>query len=137
MRTINEIIIHCSDTEEGQNFTAADIDKWHKAKGWKGIGYHFVVDLDGTIERGRRLCEVGAHCEYHNIHSIGVCYIGGKRKGEHVDTRTPAQKIAMEILVASLCTMFPNISRVCGHRDYANRACPCFDAVKEYSEFTL
>ena len=137
MRTINEIIIHCSDTEEGQNFTAADIDRWHRAKGWNEIGYHFVIDIDGTIERGRRLYKVGAHCKYHNQNSIGVCYIGGKRKGVHVDTRTPAQKIAMEILVTSLCTMFPNISRICGHRDYATVACPCFDAAKEYLELTL
>lgn len=137
MRTINEIIIHCSDSEFDKDFHASDIENWHKARGFKKIGYHFVIDLDGTIERGRRLCEVGAHCEDHNKNSIGVCYIGGKRNGVHEDTRTQAQKIAMEILVASLCTMFPNISRVCGHRDYANRACPCFDAVKEYSDFTL
>lgn len=135
MRLINEIIIHCSDTEEGENFKAEDINRWHVARGFDEIGYHFVVDLDGTIERGRRLWKVGAHCAGHNVHTIGVCYIGGRRNGKCADTRTPAQKVALDVLIASLCTMFPNIDRICGHRDYAAKACPCFDAVKEYSEF--
>ena len=135
MRLINEIIVHCSDTECDKDFKAADIDRWHKARGFKCIGYHFVVDLDGTIERGRRLYEVGAHCEGRNKNSIGICYIGGRRNGVLEDTRTPAQKVAMDILIASLCTVFPNIDRICGHRDYAAKACPCFDAVAEYSEF--
>ena len=82
MRRINEIIIHCSATPEGRNDTSADIRAWHtapkpKGNGWKNIGYHFVVLLDGTIETGRAIENAGAHCTGHNRFSIGVCYIGG------------------------------------------------------------
>lgn len=137
MRTINEIIIHCSATEEGKNYHASDIDRWHKQRGFKKIGYHFVIDIDGKIERGRRLYEVGAHCEGHNKNSIGICYIGGLRNGKPADTRTEAQKVALEIVIASLCTMFPNVDRICGHNDYSSKACPCFNVQREYGEFLL
>lgn len=89
MRYINEIIIHCSDTKEGLDFNANDIDRWHKQKGWKRIGYHYVILLNGTIEQGRELEAVGAHTKGHNAHSIGICYIGGLDKnGKPKDTRT-------------------------------------------------
>ena len=72
------------------NFNANDIDRWHKQKGWKGIGYHYVILLDGTVEQGRELEAVGAHCSGHNAHSVGICYIGGISKdGKPKDTRTP------------------------------------------------
>ena len=71
MRHIKRIIIHCSDTPEGRDDTAADIDRWHRAKGWDGIGYHYVVRLDGTIETGRPLERPGAHCAGYNQSSIG------------------------------------------------------------------
>lgn len=71
MRQINEIIIHCAATPEGRNFTVADIDKWHKQQGWRGIGYHFVIYIDGSVHKGRPVEDVGAHCLNHNAHSIG------------------------------------------------------------------
>ena len=49
------IIIHCSATRAGQDFTAADIDRWHRQRGFRSIGYHFVVRLDGTVEPGGML----------------------------------------------------------------------------------
>ena len=101
MREITEIIIHCSATKEGMDFRAKDIDAWHKAKGWAGIGYHFVIDLDGTIEQGRPINQVGAHCYGHNKNSIGVCYIGGlDSRGKPKDTRTEAQKVTMTMLLS-------------------------------------
>ena len=133
MRTITEIIVHCSDTEEGENFHAADIDRWHREKGWKRIGYHFVVDLDGLIETGRPVEMIAAHCKYHNARSIGVCYIGGKdAEGRHVDTRTVEQKRAMRTLLSSLVRQYH--ARIYGHRDFAARDCPCFDARTEYAD---
>ena len=87
MRKITEIIIHCADTPEGRNDKAADIDRWHKAQGWHGIGYHYVIDLDGTIEPARDLEKAGAHCTGHNADSIGIVYIGGRCK----DAGTPKQ----------------------------------------------
>ena len=72
MRKIKEIIIHCSATKEGRNFTVADIDRWHRERGMRCIGYHFVIYRDGSIHVGRAIEEVGAHCKGHNSVSIGV-----------------------------------------------------------------
>ena len=137
MRRINEIILHCSATPEGKNFTVEDIDRWHRHdRHWKnGCGYHFVVHLDGSIHQGRPLEMVGAHCEGHNAHSIGICYIGGYAQDGKTpkDTRTELQKRAIRELVAKLRRDFP-CCRVTGHRDYnRKKACPCFDA-KEYAD---
>lgn len=135
MRTINEIIIHCSATKEGKDFRAADIDKWHRARDFKCIGYHYVVDLDGTIEEGRPESEKGAHAGgEHNPHSIGVCYIGGLTAvdGYYADTRTDEQKRALVLLLQDLKNRYPN-ARIIGHRDIAPKACPCFDATREYA----
>ena len=132
MRRIDEIIIHCSATREGAEFHASDIDKWHKAKGWNGIGYHYVIALDGRVEEGRSLDKVGAHCAGHNAHSIGICYIGGvDRDGKPKDTRTSKQKAALWALLRELVVRFPNV-KIHGHNYYAAKACPSFDADKEY-----
>lgn len=130
MRKITEIIIHCSATIEGKDCTVADIDHWHKARGWRGIGYHYVIYRDGSIHAGRPISETGAHCAGHNAHSIGICYIGGlSKEGKSKDTRTPEQHKAMRSLIKQLKEEFPEAS-IHGHREYANKACPCFD-VKE------
>lgn len=135
MRKINEIIVHCTATAEGKNFKAADIDRWHKAKGWNRIGYHHVVDLDGTVEPGRPESEVGAHCLKHNANSIGVVYVGGLASDGKTpkDTRTPEQKAALVKLLTELKQLYPNAT-IHGHRDFAAKACPSFDATKEYKD---
>lgn len=135
MRKINEIIVHCTATAEGKDFKAADIDRWHKAKGWNGIGYHHVVDLDGTVEPGRTESEVGAHCLKHNKNSIGVVYVGGLASDGKTpkDTRTPQQKAALVKLLTELKRRYPNAT-IHGHRDFAAKACPSFDATKEYKD---
>ena len=127
MRTINEIIIHCSATREGQAFTAKDIDRWHCEKGYRMIGYHYVILIDGTIESGRPLEQAGVHCQGHNAHSIGICYIGGlDNSGHPSDTRTPQQHRAMKQLINKLLQRFPNAT-VHGHCEFANKDCPCFE----------
>lgn len=132
MRKVDEIILHCSATKEGQNFKAKDIDAWHKQRGFKGIGYHYVIDLDGTAETGRSEDEIGAHCLNHNARSIGVCYIGGlDTTGKAKDTRTPQQKAALAKLVADLKLKYPNAT-VHGHNEFANKACPCFTVKNEF-----
>ena len=73
MRKIDKIIIHCSATKEGIDFKAKDIDVWHRNQGWDGIGYHYVVDLDGTVEKGRNIEKAGAHTVGQNANSIGIC----------------------------------------------------------------
>ena len=127
MRTITEIIIHCSATREGQAFTVEDIDRWHRQRGYRSIGYHYVVLLDGTVQEGRPIAEAGAHCKGHNAHSIAICYIGGlDLNGKPKDTRTPMQCHALEQLITVLHLRFPTAT-VHGHREYANKECPCFE----------
>lgn len=138
MRKINEIIIHCSATPEGKDFNAADIDKWHKQRGFKKIGYHYVVKLDGTVEKGRGVQEVGAHCVNHNKNSIGICYIGGLTPDgkKAKDTRTPEQKDALLKLLIELIINYPNAT-IHGHNEFSNKDCPSFDVQKEYFNINL
>ena len=134
MRKINEIIVHCTATPEGREVTVQDIDRWHRQRGWNGIGYHYVVYLDGSIKGGRPEEATGAHCTGHNAGSIGVVYVGGTDKeGRSKDTRTEAQKKALRSLLRHLKGKYPN-ARISGHRDYAAKDCPCFNAREEYMD---
>ena len=128
MRTIKEIIIHCSATLEGRNYTVSDIDHWHKARGFNMIGYHYVIYLDGTVHEGRPVSLPGAHCKGHNEHSIGICYIGGYDADtfEPKDTRTPQQRKAMLELIKKLKKRYPGVT-IHGHNEYSDKACPCFN----------
>lgn len=153
MNKIDSIVIHCSATKEGVDYRVKDIDKWHRERGFQMIGYHYVIDLDGTVELGRPLSMNGAHCntaglsgESYNKHSIGICYVGGlDRNGKAKDTRTDAQKAALRTLVARLREKYP-IKEVIGHRDASPdrngdgkitpdeyiKLCPCFDVKSEF-----
>lgn len=148
MRVINHIVVHATATKEHQEFDAKDIDRWHKERGWSGIGYHYVVKLDGTIEKGRPVAKIGAHVKGHNHDSIGVVYVGGlDAKLAPKDTRTPAQKKALAALLCDLKKEHPKAD-ISGHRDFSPdlnnngiiepfeflKACPCFDAKTEYNE---
>ena len=137
MRPIHTIVIHCSATPEGRPVSVETIRKWHRDRGWKDIGYHYVVDLDGKVHPGRPVEQVGAHVGGHNTGTIGICYVGGVTNDGKLspkDTRTPAQKEALAALVAELAERFPDIRTVKGHRDFPKvaKACPCFDAIPEY-----
>lgn len=137
MRQIKEIIIHCTATVEGKDYHVSDVDKWHKARGWKGIGYHYLITLDGSIEKGRKEEEIGAHCTGHNAHSIGVCYVGGVDKAfKPKDTRTEAQKEALWEVLRQLLIKYPQ-AKIYGHYEFANKACPSFDVQKEYKNINL
>lgn len=132
MRKINKIILHCSATKEGQHFTNADIERWHKQRGFRTIGYHFVIYLDGSVNKGRDISEIGAHVTGQNSNSIGICYIGGlDANGKAKDTRNDAQKASLVKLVAELKEQFPDAT-IHGHNEFANKACPCFDVKKEF-----
>ena len=132
MREITKIIVHCSATKEGKAFNVADITRWHKDRGFATIGYHYVVLLDGTIQQGRAEMTMGAHCKGHNANSIGICYIGGlDANGKSKDTRTPEQKESLLILLKELKKKYPKAT-IHGHREFANKDCPCFDAKNEY-----
>ena len=131
-RTINRIIVHCTATPEGRPTTIAEITTWHKKRGFSTIGYHYVVMLDGSVSKGRDVNVSGAHCEGHNSISIGVCYVGGcDKQMKTKDTRTPAQKYALLTLLKKLKVLYPN-AKIHGHRDFAKKDCPSFDATTEY-----
>lgn len=147
-RAISSIAVHCSATIEGRDHRASDLRAWHKAQGWRDIGYHFVVDLDGKIEVGRPLASVGSHVLGHNANSIGIVYIGGLGKDAKAkDTRTPEQKASLVELLRVLKARWPR-AIVKGHRDYSPdldgdgiierhewmKECPCFDAMREYAK---
>lgn len=137
-KLVKYIIIHCSATSRGRDIGAAEIKNWHLRRGFRDIGYHFVVRLDGSIEPGRPLGHIGAHCLGKNDRSIGICYVGGLEKNGKTpaDTRTEAQKEALERLIKELKALFPDAA-VVGHRDFAAKACPCFNAAAEYAMLML
>lgn len=133
MRKLNEIIVHCAATREGQNFTVKQIRSWHLARGWNDIGYHYVIYLDGTIVDGRPLSKTGAHVAGRNTGTIGICYVGGVAKDGKTpkDTRTPAQRKSLESLITQLKGRYPSIKTVSGHNQYANKACPSYNVVDD------
>ena len=137
MRTITLIIIHCSAVRPDQTSSAAQIDTWHRQRGFHlGIGYHYVIRRDGTIEPGRPEWMIGAHCQNHNAHSIGVCYEGGlNARGQPEDTRTAEQKSALRQLLENLHRRYPR-ALIVGHHDLnPHKACPCIDNVaREYAD---
>lgn len=133
---ISEIVVHCTATPLGRDLTVDDITRYHLKRGFETVGYHYVVRLDGTVEKGRDESYMGAHCLGHNAHSIGVAYIGGLgQDGRPADTRTAAQRSALTALIGDLCRRYPGAT-VHGHREFAAKACPCFDAAREYSHLS-
>lgn len=132
-RPINEVIVHCTATPEGRDVSVETIRGWHKGQGWKDIGYHWVVLLDGTVKPGRPEKDVGSHVAGHNTGTIGVVYVGGVAKDGKTakDTRTPAQKAALLATVKALIAKYPTIKKVTGHNQYAAKACPSFDVRKD------
>jgi len=136
MRNIDKIIIHCSATPIGVDFSAETIRDWHvKGNKWDDIGYHYIVRLNGSLEYGRPVGISGAHCKGHNKHSIGICYIGGMDKDmkEWEDTRTEKQSESLLSLLKVLKKFHPE-AVVHGHRDFSSKACPSFDEKKEYEK---
>jgi N-acetylmuramoyl-L-alanine amidase len=124
MRKINKLIVHCSATPEFKDFDVDDIREWHvKGNGWSDCGYHYVIKLDGTLQEGRPVEKIGAHCAGHNRDSIGVCYIGGMDKNmkDWKDTRTLDLKEAHPSAI------------VYGHKDFTDKKeCPSYNAKEEY-----
>ncbi len=134
MRQINKIIVHCSATREGENVPVETIRKWHvDGRGWSDIGYHFYIDIYGDIYKGRDISRIGAHTKGLNRNSIGVCYCGGVEEDGKTpkDTRYDCQKEALLAVLRTLKAMYPE-AKIHGHRDFANKACPSFDATEEY-----
>ena len=135
MRKINKIIIHCTATPEDRPHDVADITRWHLARGFNTIGYHFLIHIDGTIERGRSIKKSGAHTSGHNQDSIGIAYVGGMTKDmkKAKDTRTKEQKDSLIYLMHELIYKYNQDMTIHGHNEYANKACPSFNVQEEYA----
>lgn len=146
MRQISEIIIHCAATrpewmaKSRTSRKVAEIRKWHKDRGWRDIGYHVVIDRDGTVADGRPISQTGAHVKGHNTGTIGVCLIGGY--GAAADDRfedhfTPEQEKALMATIGNLKAAYGNL-KVSGHNFYTKaKACPGFDVSNWLAEGVL
>jgi N-acetyl-anhydromuramyl-L-alanine amidase AmpD len=133
MRPINEIIIHCAATKPSMDIGADWIRRIHiQENKWRDIGYHYVIRRNGAVEEGRPIEQVGAHCNGHNNGTIGICLVGGiTETGRPENNFTPAQFESVQLLINTLKSEFPSITKLSGHNDYANRACPCFNVHKK------
>lgn len=133
-RRITEIIVHCTATADGKDFTVKEIRQWHTmpvskgGRGWSDIGYHYVIYRDGRILSGRDPNISGAHCLDHNTQSLGIAYVGGLDAQGKIpkDTRTDAQRKSMLALLRRLLAMHPG-AKVYGHCELASKACPSFN----------
>jgi len=134
MRNITHIAVHCTAT--GQDAKIESIKKYWKEKlGWKQVGYHYIIEADGKETQLLTIAQPSNGVKGMNHSIINVCYIGGVDKlGKPIDNRTAAQKRQLMTRLKALKTMFPN-AVIQGHRDFPNvaKACPCFDAKKEYA----
>ena len=122
-RTITDgiVIHHVGSTDK--NVNSAAIHRWHINNGWKGIGYHYIIRKDGTIERGRPLGTTGAHCYNQNEHTVGICIIGNFELARP----TQAQFRSAEKLIGAVCGIYginPTDQSVVGHKYYNRTACP-------------
>lgn len=132
------IVIHCSATPPDADIGRSEIDLWHRKRGWLGVGYHFVVRRDGTIEPGRPHWSVGAHVRGHNTDTIAICYVGGvDERNKPEDNRTEEQKVSLRLIVAGLLHEYPGAD-VCGHRDFEGvaKACPSFEVARWWQAST-
>lgn len=146
-KATTQIIIHCTGGIPTDKTTVEAVHNLHLKNGWSGIGYHYLITVDGKVWEGRPDDTIGAHAAPQNNNSIGICYVGGmNEQKKFADTRTQQQKEAMKELVAGLVKKYPTITRIIGHRDISPdldgdgviesnewiKSCPCFDAVDEY-----
>jgi N-acetylmuramoyl-L-alanine amidase len=131
------ITIHCSATPKGRDIGRNEINQMHIQRGWSEIGYHFVIRINGTVEKGRALNKVGAHVGAHNQNNLGICLVGGVNENnvplEGLHHYTHAQISALDMLLQECLDQWPNAD-VKGHRDWpaVAKACPCFNVKTDY-----
>lgn len=128
-RQIKWLIVHCAFTKTSMDIDADVIDRWHRNKGWSGIGYNWFVKLDGTLENGRPLKKRAAAAIGLGANSKGfhVCYAGGMGKdGKPEDNINPDQMFSILKLFRELKEIYPDI-KIAGHNQFDAKACPCFD----------
>lgn len=124
MRKINKIILHCSDSDIAAHDDVKVITKWHKARKFRTVGYHYFIRKDGLIQKGRDIMQVGAHCKGQNSSSIGIC-LSGRHKF------TDYQFIALERLISGLNIRLPKNPTIHPHNEFSDKSCPNF-SVQEF-----
>lgn len=131
------IVVHSAATKADMDVDVREIDRWHRARGFLKIGYHYVIKRDGTLETGREESEVGAHCRGFNRISIGICIAGGiDDKGEAEDNFTHEQMETLRTLTFHLQASYPD-AQIVGHRDIKKGTeCPSF-SVKDFVNDTF
>ena len=134
-KDVKFIVVHCSYTPASMDVDAATIDRWHREKGWRGIGYHKVIKRDGTIEDGRPLNQQGAHVGSLNASSVGVVLAGGMNRsktGPEINFTDEQYEALRGLLDDLIENHFPQ-AKVKGHTDFdKGKTCPNFDAGKWY-----
>jgi N-acetyl-anhydromuramyl-L-alanine amidase AmpD len=121
--TTDLIVIHHTGNPYDDDLSAEEIHESHQALGWAGIGYHYVIRKDGTIEAGRPEWAIGSHAYGENSHSIGIHLCGNFEEAEP----TEAQIESCAYLVGYLCDKYGMVcdsDHVKGHRDLMPTACP-------------
>ena len=136
-RYIDLIVIHCTDTYKRMDIGVDEVRKWHLNRGWSDIGYHYIIKRDGTIEEGRPLDKIGAHCKGHNKNSIGIAYVGGRGDNDKPeDNRTVAQKKTLAALCINLQAEHQD-AEIKGHNELSSKACPSFDVQEDIYNWDL
>ncbi|MDQ1856189.1 N-acetylmuramoyl-L-alanine amidase [Chryseobacterium sp. WLY505] len=134
MRTINYIVIHCTATQSDVKIESIK-RYWKESLKWKNPGYHYMIKADGEIVNTLPIGQVSNGVAGWNSQIINISYIGGiDKSGNPEDTRTEEQKKSIIKLLRELKSTFPK-AKIQGHKDFPNvhKACPSFDAKKEYS----
>ena len=134
MRNINYIAIHCTATQPESSIASIQ-NYWKNNLGWKNPGYHYIIDRFGNVINLLPIELVSNGVQGFNSQTINISYVGGiDKSGKPKDTRTEAQKQSILKLLKELRVKFPK-AKIQGHRDFPNvkKACPSFDAKKEYS----
>tara|TARA_R100000808_G_scaffold6280_2_gene18799 strand:+ start:4410 stop:4946 length:537 start_codon:yes stop_codon:yes gene_type:complete len=124
-------IIHCAFTPRTHDIGVAEIDQWHRQKGWLSCGYHYVIRRDGQIEIGRELMVAGAHTIGFNNKSVGVCLVGGASADlkRYENNFEDDQMASLEAVLRHIIEVWPDLV-VAGHCDVADKRCPGFDVQK-------
>ena len=135
MRQITEAIVHCTATRpewwagKRTSEKVREIKRWHvEDRGWSDIGYHYLIDRDGTVATGRPMERNGAHVQGHNTGTIGISLFGGFGSSENdafEENFTPEQDAALRKLLDDLKARY-GFTKVTGHNQYAAKACPGF-----------
>lgn len=132
---ITLICIHCSATKPSMDIGLAEIDEWHKQRGWSGCGYNYIGRRDGTVERGRAEGSILAHAKGFNENAIAYCMVGGiSEHGVPEANFQEAQWKALRAFCDWMKVRYPDADLL-GHRDLngVNKSCPCFDVRRWYA----